>query len=237
MKPFVAFALAGLLLAGCASMDDMKARVGLSASGAAPAAAPQAAYVPPPPPPDPKTQMAELETRLGVLVEEARHKLDPNTKLLRLDERLVKIARARAADMAEKKYLNSTPLDGKTSAALLMDADAQYQGLLGENAAAQYYVAQSGVDPKAFAERFLETWLGSPAHRENLAFPDYDRVGVGAAVNNDTVYVALLFSTTTRNARLPAPSGAVVDFASPTEARDAPPPAPAAAVPLRGTAR
>jgi uncharacterized protein YkwD len=225
----VTLLLAALLLAGCGSMADMKQRVGLSA------ATPQAAaYVPPPPPPDPKTQMAELETRLGVLVEETRHKLDPNTKLLRLDDRLVKIARARAADMAAKKYLASAAPDGKTSASLLMDADAQYQGLLGENVAAQYYVAQTGVDPKAFAERFLETWLASPAHRENLAFPDYDRAGVGAAVNDDTVYVALLFSTTTGTKG----TGTVANFESPSEARDAPPPKPPAppASPLRGTA-
>ncbi len=232
MNKFAAIPLAGLLLAGCSTVEGVKQRAGLAAP------APQGSvYVPPPPPPDPKTQMAELETWLGVLVEEARRTLDPNTKILRLDERLVSIARARAADMAAKKYLSSAAPDGKTSATLLMDADVQYQGLLGENAAAQYYVAQSGVDPKAFAERFLETWLNSQPHRENLAFADYDRVGVGAAVNADTVYVALLFSTTTRDTRLPGPSGAgtAAHFDSPAEARDAPPPKPpASALPMRG---
>ena len=175
--------------------------------------------------------MAELETRIGVLVEEARRKLDPAAKPLHLDAGLVKIARARAADMAAKKYLASAAPDGKTSALLLMEADAQYQGLLGENLAAQHYVAQSGVDPKLFAERFLETWLNSKAHRENMIFADYDRTGVGAAVNDDTVYVALLFSTTT----LTGGSGTVADFDSPAAAQAAPP--PKAPVPLRGTSK
>lgn len=221
MNRFVALALAALLLAGCSTVDTLKQRAGLAAPL-------QNAYVPPPPPPDPKTRMGELETRLGALMEEARRKLDPQAKPLHLDPGLVKIARARAADMAAKKYLASAAPDGQTSALLLMEADAQYQGLLGENLAAQYYVAQTGVDPEAFAARFLETWLQSKAHRENMVFAEYDRAGVGAAVNDDTVYVAALFSTTTRTGG----NGTVADFASPAEARAAPP--PKAPVPLRG---
>jgi uncharacterized protein YkwD len=229
MNRLLVFVIASIALAGCSTMQDMRQRVGLD-----PPAASAQAVAPLPPPLDPKTQMAELETRISLLVEETRRKFDPNTKLLRLDDRLVKIARLRAAEMTAKNGFTSTPQDGKTAAALLMESDAQYQGLLGENAAAQHYVAQSGVDPKLFAERFLETWLGSPAHRENLMFPDYDRVGVGAAVNADTVYVALLFSTTTRNRGI----GTVSNFDSPAEARDAlPPKPPATAIPLRGAAQ
>ncbi len=226
MMRFLALALAAALLAGCGTVNSMKQRVGLGAPAPL-----QNVYVPPPPPPDPRTQMGELETRLGVLVEEARRRIDPAAKPLQLDAGLVTIARARAADMAAKKYLASAAPDGKTSALLLMEADAQYQGLLGENLAAQYYVPQTGVDPKAFAERFLETWLASKPHRDNMVFSDYDRLGAGAAVNDDMVYVALLFSTTTRLGG----NGTVTDFASPAEARDAP--APKAPVPLRGAAR
>jgi len=226
MKRFFAFALTALLLTGCASVEQVKQTVGL----AAPLPAPVAAPVPPPPPPDPRTQMAELETRLSVLVDETRRKLDPAAKPLQLDPELVRIARARATDMAQKNYLAHDAPNGDTSASLLMAADAQYQGLLGENLAAQYYRPESGVDPKTFAERFLATWMDSPAHRDNLTFADYDRTGVGAAVNGDTVYVALLFSTTTRANG----SGRVATFDSPKAAKDAPP--AAAAVPLRGAA-
>ena len=217
-KAFV-LALAALLLTGCAAVETVKTPV-----------APAAAYVPPPPPPDPKTQMAELETRLSVLVDEARRKIDPKAKPLALDPELVKIARARAQDMADKDYLAHAAPNGDTSASLLMAADAQYQGLLGENLAAQHYVKQTGVDPKAFAQRFLDTWLDSPAHRDNLAFAGYDRTGVGAAVNDDTVYVAILFSTTDKAGG----SGKVATFDSPRQAVATPAvPAPA---PLRGAA-
>jgi uncharacterized protein YkwD len=227
MRHWLSITATALLLCGCATIDGVKRQVGLAAT----APAPTAKVTPLPPPPDPKTQMAELETRLGRLVEETRRKLEPKARPLQLDPALVKIARARAEDMAAKKYLASTAPDGKTSASLLMEADAQYQGLLGENVAAQYYVSQSGVDPAAFAQRFLETWLESPAHRDNMVFTEYDRAGVGAAVNNDTVYVSLLFSTTTKTGG----SGTVSSFESPKAAQQAP--APKAPVPLRPAAR
>jgi uncharacterized protein YkwD len=222
MRRICAFALTALLLAGCGTVDSLKPAAPMSAA---------AAYVPPPPPPDPKTQMAELETRLAVLVDDTRRKLDPKAKPLALDAELTKIARARANDMAQKNYLAHDAPNGDTSASLLMAADAQYQGLLGENLAAQYYRPESGVDPAVFAQRFLATWMDSPAHRDNIVFANYDRAGVGAAVNGDTVYVALLFSTTTAGA---SGSGRVATFDSPKAAQDTP--AVAAPAPLRGAA-
>lgn len=130
-----------------------------------------------------------------ILVEAERMKIDPAAKELVPDAELAKVARARAADMAAKDYLAHVAPDGQTSATLLMAQDAKFQGLLGENLAAQHYTRQSGVTVEAFARRFLETWINSPPHRDNLAFKAYDRTGVGAAVNGDTVYVAQLFAT------------------------------------------
>ena len=149
----------------------------------------------PPGPPDPQTQMTALENRITVLIEEQRLLLDPKAKPLAVDPELARIARARASDMAAKNYLAHAAPNGDTSATLLMAEDAKWQGLLGENLAAQHYVKQSGVDVDAFAQRFLDEWMKSQPHRENLAFANYDRTGVGAAVNGDTVYVAQLFSS------------------------------------------
>ena len=145
--------------------------------------------------PDPKRQMPALEQRIALLVVEERQKLEPAAKPLALDPELARIARARAADMAKKKYLAHAAPNGETSASLLMKQDARWQGLLGENLAAQHYTKQGGVAVEDYAERFLAEWLKSPPHRENMTFSRYDRAGVGAAVNDDTVYVALLFST------------------------------------------
>ena len=92
------------------------------------------------PPPDPKTQMALWRAASQTLVQEERLKLDPAAKTLALDPELAKIALARARDMAEKNYLAHAAPNGDTSASLLMADDAKWQGLLGENLAAQHYL-------------------------------------------------------------------------------------------------
>ena len=190
----------------------------------------------PPSPPDPKTQMGALENRIAALVEEERLKLDPKAKPLAVDPELSRVARARAADMAEKNYLAHQGPDGATSASVLMKDNAKWQGLLGENLAAQHYTKQSGVEVEDYARRFLDEWLKSPPHRDNMAFADYDHAGVGAAVNDDTVYVAVLFST---DMGLPppkaeGPANAVTSWASPAAARAAPVAAQSDPLRLRG---
>ena len=222
---FLSLFLALLLLAGCAEMgvDAAKQSVGLAAP-------------PAPPPPDPKTQMQALEARIADLVEAQRLKLDPSAKPLVLDDELSRIARQRAEDMAAKNYLAHAAPNGDTSATLLMAQDAQWQGLLGENLAAQHYTLQSGVAVDDFAQRFLDTWVNSPAHRDNLAFAGYNRTGVGAAVNGDTVYVAQLFATDLGMGPHidKDPPGAITSFDSPKAATEVPEPTPRPAERLRG---
>ena len=214
MTRFAISALALLLLAGCASTEDAAV----------------------PPPPDPQTQMAPLALRIAALVEEERLKLDPQAKALTIDPELTKIAEMRARDMAKKNYLAHAAPNGDTSASLLMKDDAKWQGLLGENLAAQHYVKESGVDADAFAARFLDEWMKSQPHRENLAYPAYDRTGVGAAVNGDTVYVAQLFASDMGLKPLADadPSSTVTSYSTPaaaqTDAARRPPP-----IRLRGT--
>jgi uncharacterized protein YkwD len=169
----LAVSLLLLLCAGCASIEEMVR----------------------PAPPDPKTLMPALELRIAVLIADERRRIAPDAKSLVIDPELGAIARRRAVDMAAKNYFAHTAPNGDTSASLLMAQDARFQGLLGENMAAQHYNAQSGIDIEAFARRFVATWLASASHKENLAFPEYNRTGVGAAVNGDTVYVTQLFST------------------------------------------
>ena len=182
--------------------------------------------------PDPKTQMAALEIRIAILIEEQREKLDPKAHSLAIDPELSQIARARAQDMATKNYLAHAAPNGDTSASLLMADDAKWQGLLGENLAAQHYTPASGVDVDQFARRFLDEWMKSQPHRDNLAFAQYDRTGVGAAVNGDTVYVAQLFASDLGLPPPPAdaPAGIVTPYESPAaaqaDAAKAPPPQP-----------
>jgi uncharacterized protein YkwD len=183
-----------------------------------------------PPPPDPHTQMVALESRIFALIQDERHKIDPNAKMLMLDSELVGVARQRSGDMAAKNYMDHTAPDGSTSASIIMDEDQDFQGLLGENIAEQHYTPALGVDVDVFARRFVDTWLASEGHRKNLSYPAYDRSGVGAAVNGDSVFVVQLFAT---NMGLPPPvrepQRKVTQFPDPKAAGDASaaPPAPA----------
>ena len=135
-----------------------------------------------------------------------------------------KAAARSARDIAAKNYLAHAAPNGDTAASLLMEADDQFQGLLGENLAAQHYTMQSGVTVDEFAGRFLKTWMDSKPHRDNLAFADYNRTGVGAALNGDTVYVVQLFATDMGlGERKDAdPPGKVTSFDSPAAAKGTP---------------
>jgi uncharacterized protein YkwD len=148
-----------------------------------------------PPPPDPQTVMPALENRIFELIQDERHKIDPNAKTLALDSELAGVARLKSADMAQKNYLAHKAPDGQTTADIIMDKDANFQGLLGENIAEEHYTKLRGVDVEGFANEFVDTWLGSDGHKQNLAFAAYNRTGVGAAVSGDTVYVTQLFAT------------------------------------------
>ena len=150
---------------------------------------------PPVPPPDPRTLMPALEQRIAVLIADERSRIDPNAKALMIDPELSGIARQRSGDMAAKHYLKHVAPNGDTSASILMAEDAHFQGLLGENMAAQHYSAAVAIDIEQFARNFVAIWLKSPMHKENLSFAAYNRTGVGAAVDGDTIYVTQLFAT------------------------------------------
>jgi hypothetical protein len=132
-----------------------------------------------------------------------------------------------------------TSPEGVTSASLIMDQDQDFQGLLGENMAAQTFSPSRGVDVETFARRFVDTWLNSPQHKDNLSYIAYDRTGVGAAVSEDTVYVTLLLATDLGLAHAREPSKRqVTEWKNPqsaTSPSESAPSATSGAPGLRGT--
>jgi uncharacterized protein YkwD len=213
------FALAAALV--CAAC----AEIGMDMAASPPAAAPV----------DPKTQMVALEQRIFEMVQDERHKINPEARPLALDSELVGVARQRSDDMAQKKYIAHTSPDGVTSASLIMNEDQEFQGLLGENLAAQNYTRQSGVNVEACARRFVDTWLASPPHKDNLSYTAYERGGIGAAVNGETIYVTLLFATDLGLSHVKNPEKRQVSAWKDPQTAIAKPAAPSTDSSLRGT--
>lgn len=180
-------------------------------------------------------QMAALEARIFEIVEDERHKINPDARPLALDSELVGIARERSADMAENNYIAHASPEGVTSASLIMDEDQDFQGLLGENLAAQTFSQARGVDVDVFAHRFVDTWLGSAAHKDNLSYIAYDRTGIGAAVSGDTIYVTQLFATDLGLAHAKDPNKRQVSEWKDPQSATAAPPATSTPAGLRGT--
>jgi uncharacterized protein YkwD len=180
-----------------------------------------------PPKPDVPAQMPALESRIYALIVEQRRKLDPKAQFLALDPELVAVARQRSVDMALKNSFAAD--DTHASATMLMKEDAKFQGLVGENVAAQHFTPGAGIDIDAVAKNFVDGWLASAPHKENLGFAEYDHTGVGASANADTIYVTQLFATDLGLGAHSAPPSQAGPVAPPQEGKDDP-----QKVPLRG---
>jgi uncharacterized protein YkwD len=139
--------------------------------------------------------MAAFEKRIFALVQDERHRINPDAKPLVFDPELFGVAEQRSRDMAANNYIAHASPKGVSAPALIMDEDQSFQGLLGENLVAQPFNKQFGIDVDTYARNLVDTWLASPAHKANLAYAPYDRSAVGAAVGGDTIYVIQLFAT------------------------------------------
>ena len=110
-------------------------------------------------------ELAVMKSRLLVLVEEERGRA--GAKTLRLDPQLVEAAQAHSDDMARKRSFDAMNPDGNLAVNILL-RDPRFGGFVAENSAAQYFTPAAGLDPEAMARGFLDIWLASPSHRQNV---------------------------------------------------------------------
>ena len=141
-----------------------------------------------------QTQMKEVQLRLFVLVEEKRHRLDERAKPLVLDPQLVAAAQLHAQAMAQSHAMDTTTPERNPALKALM-ADPQFQGFVGENIAQQYFNDRQSLDVEKFAQEYLDIWLQSADHKQNLSFYGYNRTGIGIATDGKAVFVSELFAT------------------------------------------
>jgi uncharacterized protein YkwD len=152
-----------------------------------------------------------LETRLHILVNEARARL--GRAPLRWSEPLARIGRAHSADMAARDFFAHTNPDGETFDDRFQrhgftchnpDLQGAAVGVMGENL---YFsppyrsirVVRRGLRmTRAYDWKTLEDvardavqgWLDSPGHRRNLLNPDHAAQGIGVVVSEKGIYVS-----------------------------------------------
>ena len=98
---------------------------------------------------------------------------------VRVDARLMAIARARSVDMVEKDYFSHTQPDGRNVFAILTEQAITWY-TAGEIIAWNNYPMDSTVSA---ANR---QWMGSPGHKAIIISTNYNYVGVGLAIAPDT---------------------------------------------------
>ncbi len=144
---------------------------------------------------EPDELAAKLAERVLSLVAEQRHLIDPDAKQLAFDQELTDVAREHSDDMAKNDYVAHANAAGETTATMIMDRDAKFRGILGENIASHSYNKDQDVDVDAFAQSLVDSWLNSADHKANLAYAPYERTGIGVAVNSHMIYVTQLFAS------------------------------------------
>jgi uncharacterized protein YkwD len=104
-----------------------------------------------------------------------------------LDATLSAAAQTRAQDMATRGYFSHTGPNGSTAFTVLDGLGYRYK-LGAENIAMTTY-------PEAQAATWaMNSWLASPAHRDNIMNPGLNRIGIGVAVSGNTFYFVAIFS-------------------------------------------
>ena len=158
----------------------------------------------------PRVDLYELEHRIHELVNEQRvaFKLRP----LKIEERLIEVARRHSADMARRSFFDHVNPDGKDPTARGRDARyicRKYMGdYLTEGLAENLFqnnlynrVLVRGNEmtfewnsAEDIAISTVEGWMKSPAHRRAILTERYDRTGIGVVVaSNDKVLITQLF--------------------------------------------
>jgi len=119
----------------------------------------------------------EAELHAQVLAVRAERRLIPMNRRADLDA----VARAHAADMAARGYLDHVSPEGANPLDRL-----QRSGVLGFTLAAENIGRTNRPNP---TREIVEGWLASPVHRENLEAPPFNATGIGVARAADGSFI------------------------------------------------
>lgn len=144
------------------------------------------------------TERERLELAIHERVNEARQErgLDP----LAFDTDLREVARYHAEDMANRSYFSHTSPEGDTLEDRYerfgYDCRVPTDGMSYKTGGENLFTVSSAdsLSNEKLADRAVQGWLDSPAHRENLLDQDWRQEGIGVAWTDDgTLYVTQNF--------------------------------------------
>ena len=151
----------------------------------------------------PATMARAIERAEALIAEginEARAELEPTAPKLERNGELDRIARLRAEAMAKGvDPFAHEDAQGRPAATDMMRERISPYGSFGENI--MYEVrGRAPFDPEKFAKVAIDGWLKSPGHRANILSHDFDRAGIGVAVNGSSAYATQVFMGPARTA-------------------------------------
>ena len=125
---------------------------------------------------------------IELLAETNNRRMEHGLAPLELNEKLSKVAHAKAEHMFANNYWAHTAPDGSTPWVFILDEDYEYL-VAGENLA-KNFDHSTGV---------VTAWMNSPSHKENLLKDDYSDIGFaivdGVLQNEETTLVVQIFGT------------------------------------------
>ena len=148
----------------------------------------------------------EAEMLIAKGIDEARANLEPDAPTLVPNGELGRIARLRSEAMAKGiDPFAHEDAQGRPAATDMMRERISPYGAFGENIMYEYR-GRLPFNPERFAKTAVDGWLESPGHRANILSPNFDRSGIGVALNGTTAYATQVFMGPARTAPRPAPA-------------------------------
>jgi uncharacterized protein YkwD len=129
--------------------------------------------------------LKDLETNIINLINNIRAQNGLNQ--LSKSQSLTDIARMRSSDMIYNSYFSHYAPDGRNIFNILKDNGVSYVNA-GENLGVATNPALAGT-----AEAFVNAWMASPSHRDNILRPVYRYIGVGIIEEENRRIVTSIF--------------------------------------------
>ena len=146
----------------------------------------------------------EAEALIAKGIDEARAEFAPEAPKLVRNGELDRIARLRSEAIAKGvDPFAHEDAKGRPAATDMMRERISPYGAFGENIMYEFH-SSGAFNPEQFAKVAVQGWLDSPGHRANILSPEFDRSGIGVALNGTTAYATQVFMGPARTAPRPA---------------------------------